>query len=78
VSDEEVRRRWQKLDEEPRAVADEIVRRALELREVSEDGLSTREAIELAADVVGRARVRHLERPAVGRLAISGSDSPGS
>ncbi|MDH6125927.1 hypothetical protein [Kitasatospora sp. GP82] len=54
TGDETVRRRWQKLDDEQRALAEELMRRAEALREVSEDGLSIAEAIELAADAVQR------------------------
>lgn len=53
-ADESVHRRWQTLDEEQRAVADEIVRRALVLHEAADGELSLREAVELAADAVQR------------------------
>lgn len=52
--EEEVPRRWQKLDEEQCAVAEELVRRALELRETSEGELSIREALNLAAAAIER------------------------
>lgn len=56
-------RAWRRLDEQQRALAAELVRRALELREVSDGELSLREAIELAADAVQR---RGLAVPAAG------------
>lgn len=49
-----MRRRWEKLDDEQRAIADELVRRALALREASDGELSIREALDLAADAIQR------------------------
>ena len=59
--EEDVPRRWQRLDAEQRAVADELVRRALELRETSEGELSSREALNLAAAAIER-RTRSASR----------------
>lgn len=57
-------RRWVRLDEEQRAVAEELVRRALELRETSDGELSIREALNLAAAAIERRGPQAL-RPAV-------------
>lgn len=58
VSDEgEVRRRWRTLDEAQRGLAEELVERALELRELSDGELGIREALELATGAVRRRRL---------------------
>lgn len=51
-----MRRRWRTLDEEQRRLAEELVTKALELREMSEGELGVREALELAADAMQRRR----------------------
>jgi hypothetical protein len=51
-------RTWRKLSEEQQELAAELVRRALELREVSDGELSIREAVQLAADAVERRGAR--------------------
>jgi hypothetical protein len=48
-----VHRRWLPLSEEQRAVAAELQRRAALLRDGSEDGLSVRDAVALAARQMG-------------------------
>lgn len=62
-------------------MAAELVRRALELRDLSEDGLSVREAIELAAGALERrglaARSRGEPAPVAGEAApIADPTSP--
>ncbi len=46
-------RRWLKLDQEQRAMAAELARRAERLRADSEDGISITEAVRLAALQLG-------------------------
>ena len=48
-----VPRRWLKFSDDQRAVAAELARRAERLRAGSEDGISIREAVELAAIQMG-------------------------
>lgn len=54
MNDDAVRRRWQPLTEEQRALADELVERAQRLRDAADGELGVRESIELAADAIQR------------------------
>lgn len=56
-------RAWRRLDEQQQALAAEIARRAMELREASDGELSLRAAIELAADAVQRRGLSAAARP---------------
>jgi hypothetical protein len=76
VSGEEVRRRWRTLDDEQRLLAEELVTRALELRELSEGELGVREALELAADAMQRRRETRARAAAAAPAVPVESDSP--